>query len=103
MKKHDLTDHTPQAIKACPKDNTPTLHVDIAKYQCFLDDPNLTPSEKEEFLRIMWEIIVNFVELGYGVHPLQELFVPASAKDGGSLVETEVAPISENKNADEHL
>lgn len=51
----------------------PVLSVDVTKYQALLDDPNLSEAQKEEFLRALWSIVVTFVELGFGVHPLQEV------------------------------
>lgn len=50
-----------------------TLSIDVAKYQAFLDGSGLAPEQKEEFLRAMWSIVVTFVELGFGVHPLQQV------------------------------
>ena len=47
--------------------------VDVEKYQSFLDESDLTDSQKEEFLDAIWSIVVSFVELGFGVHPLQEV------------------------------
>lgn len=51
----------------------PVLTVDVEKYQALLDDPSLSEAQKEEFLRALWSIVVTFVELGFGVHPLQEV------------------------------
>ena len=51
----------------------PTMTVDVERYQKFLDGSDMSPAEKEEFLQALWQIIVSFVELGYGVHPLQEV------------------------------
>lgn len=51
----------------------PIVTVDIEKYQSYLDDPSLSVEQKEEFLQALWSIIVTFVELGFGVHPLQEV------------------------------
>jgi hypothetical protein len=51
----------------------PVLTVDVNKYQALLDDPSLSEAQKEEFLRALWSIVVTFVELGFGVHPLQEV------------------------------
>lgn len=51
----------------------PVVTVDIEKYQAYLDDPNLSDEQKEEFLQALWSIVVTFVELGFGVHPLQEV------------------------------
>jgi hypothetical protein len=49
----------------------PILSVDVEKYQAFLDEADMTEAQKEEFLQALWSIIVSFVEMGFGVHPLQ--------------------------------
>jgi hypothetical protein len=51
----------------------PILTVNVEKYQAFLDGSDMTEAQKEEFLQALWSIIVSFVELGFGVHPLQEI------------------------------
>ncbi len=48
-----------------------TLTIDYALYEQYLDDSDLTVDQKREFLDTLWNIIVNFVDLGFGVHPLQ--------------------------------
>lgn len=54
------------------KTNTrPRLELDVALYQEMLDDPALTDAQKEQIIRALWDIIVAFVDLGYGVHPAQ--------------------------------
>lgn len=57
-----------------------TLSIDVAKYQEFLDGTDLRPEQKEEFLSAVWSVVVTFVELGFDVHPLQEV----CGKDGDS-------------------
>lgn len=49
-----------------------TLQVDTAKYQEYLDDPDLSNEQKEQIVEALWTIIIAFVDLGYGVSPLQE-------------------------------
>lgn len=44
----------------------------------------MTAAEKADFLQSLWQIIVSFVELGYGVHPLQEV----CGKDAGISTES---------------
>ena len=56
------------------------LKVDVERYQSYLDDTDMTPAQKEEFLQAMWLIMISFVELGFEVHPLQEV----CGKDGQS-------------------
>lgn len=60
----------------------PVLAVDVEKYQAMLDGSNLTPEQKEEFLQALWSIMVSFVELGFGVHPLQEVCGQDAGTDG---------------------
>lgn len=49
------------------------LKVDVERYQSYLDGMNMTSSQKEEFLQAMWLMMVSFVELGFEVHPVQEV------------------------------
>lgn len=79
MKHYDGADSTPNILEAFSATTRPTLSIDVARYQEYLDGSDLTPEQKEEFLRAMWSVVVTFVELGYGVHPLQE----ACGKDAG--------------------
>lgn len=48
------------------------VEIDIEKYQAYLDGSDLTPAQKEDFLRALWSVIVSFVDLGFGVHPAQQ-------------------------------
>lgn len=57
----------------------PVITVDVRKYQSLLDDSGMTDEQKEEFLQALWSVVVTFVELGFGVHPLQEV----CGKDSG--------------------
>jgi len=49
----------------------PVITVDYEKYAPLLDDPDLSEGQKREFLQALWNIITNFVDLGFGVHPVQ--------------------------------
>ena len=49
----------------------PVITVDYEKYAHLLDDPDLSEDQKREFLQAVWNIITNFVDLGFGVHPVQ--------------------------------
>lgn len=51
----------------------PIVTVDVEKYQHYLDGSNMTEKQKEEFLQALWSVMVTFVELGFRVHPLQEV------------------------------
>ena len=51
----------------------PFITVDVRKYQDLLDESNMSDEQKEEFLQALWSIVVTFVELGFGVNPMQEV------------------------------
>lgn len=52
---------------------TPTLEVEVDEYQAYLDDPNISDDQKAEMIEILWSIVVNFVDMGFGIHPVQEV------------------------------
>ncbi|MEO1151836.1 MAG: hypothetical protein AAFW83_12745 [Pseudomonadota bacterium] len=52
--------------------SSPVVSVDVDAYAHFLDGADLTETQKEELLQALWSIIVEFVSLGFGVHPIQQ-------------------------------
>lgn len=68
--------------EATPKGRKPDINpvsdprvvtVDVERYQHFLDESDLTDDEKQQVMQALWGIIVNFVDLGFGVHPVQAM------------------------------
>ncbi|MEM6656684.1 MAG: hypothetical protein AAF625_01245 [Pseudomonadota bacterium] len=51
--------------------NRERLEVDVDRYQSFLDSSGVSDEHKAEFLKALWTVIVAFVDLGYGIHPVQ--------------------------------
>jgi hypothetical protein len=49
------------------------IKVDVDRYQSYLDGTNLTAGQKEQFIQDMWLVMMSFVELGFEVHPVQEV------------------------------
>ena len=49
------------------------IGVDYEKYQRLLDESGLPEDAKREIIDALWSIIVSFVDLGFGVHPMQEV------------------------------
>lgn len=58
--------------KAVEDRSAPSLEVDVKRYQAYLDDPSLSRDQKLEILTAFWSVITTFVELGFGVHPVQQ-------------------------------
>lgn len=84
----------------------PSLGIDTAKYQAYLDDPSLSEAQKEEIVLTLWSIIVAFVDLGFGVHPLQEVLgqeacgkLGATLDAQGNKDSNEIKPISDLNKA----
>lgn len=48
------------------------VQVDYEKYLHFLDDEDLDESQKITLLESLWSILLSFVDLGFGIHPVQQ-------------------------------
>lgn len=51
----------------------PALQFDPAEYREFLESCDWTDEQKDEFTAALWQIVLNFVDLGFGLHPSQGL------------------------------
>lgn len=56
-----------------PETAPPTLTIDWDAYLPFLEDENISEEEKHELIEALWSIMVSFVDLGFGVHPVQQV------------------------------
>ena len=99
MKNFNGANNTATILEAFSASAHPTLSIDVAKYQEYLDGSDLTPEQKEEFLQAVWSIVVTFVELGYGVHPLQEACGKDHECDGESPAQAADAVLSEDQSS----
>lgn len=74
--KHDTNIGAPDLSEALDKavalGHGSRLEIDLDHYQSYLDDPSLSPDQREEIVGALWMIISAFVELGFGVHPAQQ-------------------------------
>lgn len=68
----DCPDLTKAVNNAARVSHHSRLEVDLDYYQSYLDDPSLSPDQKKEIIGALWTIITAFVELGFGVHPVQQ-------------------------------
>lgn len=51
----------------------PALTFDPDAYREFLADCGLSEIQQQEFLSALWTIIVGFVDLGFGIHPINHV------------------------------
>lgn len=50
----------------------PALQLDVEYYQAFLDDADIPDEQKKELIETLWNIVVTFVDLGFGIEPVQQ-------------------------------
>ncbi|MEM6942373.1 MAG: hypothetical protein AAF416_21775 [Pseudomonadota bacterium] len=48
------------------------LEVDLDQFQHRLDSAGMTEAQKTEYLQLTWSIVLQFVDLGYQLHPVQQ-------------------------------
>lgn len=57
---------------SAPAGAVPMLHIDYEYYAKFLEDVDATDDEKRELIEAIWNVIVEFISLGFHVHPMQQ-------------------------------
>ncbi|WP_299724856.1 hypothetical protein [uncultured Tateyamaria sp.] len=78
-----LSDALDAALEKAPMKS---VGIDVEKYQAYLDDPDLSDEEREQLVLLIWQIMMAFVDLGFGVHPVQQACgqVPESVDETGN-------------------
>ena len=54
-----------------PETAPPRLTIDWDAYLPFFESEDITEEEKREMIEVLWAIMVSFVDLGLGIHPVQ--------------------------------
>ena len=73
-----MVDHNkPDAVSTA----RPALKLDVERYEKMLNDCDLTEEQRQDFLETIWSIIVGFVDLGFDIHPLQQVDNDGCGKD----------------------
>jgi hypothetical protein len=102
--KHDTHIGAPDLSEALDKavslGHGSRLEIDLDHYQSYLDDPSLSPDQRDEIIGALWMIISAFVELGFGVHPAQQACgKPQTVLDRKAISES-TKPKQDKKNPD---
>ncbi|MEM8985617.1 MAG: hypothetical protein AAGC95_02750 [Pseudomonadota bacterium] len=77
------------------KSSLPMVTVDFEYYEKYLSDYEITDEQKRKFIEIMANIMMGFVDLGFGIAPGQilcgedESACDLSSKNGGNPVYSE--------------
>lgn len=59
-------------VKSVDHIHIPPLIFDANEYLKYIEDYDLSKAEQQELLETLWNIIIQFVDLGFGIHPIQQ-------------------------------
>jgi len=48
------------------------ITIDYSLYEHYLENSDLSEDQKKEFLDTLWQMVTAFVDMGFGVHPIQQ-------------------------------
>lgn len=60
-----------KSAPAAPVERKPSVGIDVDYYQGLIDDPDIPEARKRELIEIIGSIVMSFIDLGFGVHPVQ--------------------------------
>jgi hypothetical protein len=75
----------------------PHLTLDYALYESLLDDSDLSEEQKRELIETLWNIVISFVDLGFGFNPVQ-LICEQNRDIAENLAENLLSSKSDNQN-----
>lgn len=64
---------TPATAPENPTPPRPVLSFDPKEFCQHLADCDWTEEQKVEFIEALWQIVVSFVDLGFDLHPVQQV------------------------------
>jgi len=78
-----MTKEIKQNFSDAAQEPFPPLTIDWDLYGEMLKDSDLSEAEQRELIETLWTIVVGFVDLGFGIHPVQQ----ASQESSGQHIE----------------
>lgn len=67
-----MTDTIPTDTMQTREERWPVLTIDYELFEHLLEHCDASDEEKRQFIEACWNIIVSFVDLGFGIHPMQQ-------------------------------
>lgn len=91
------SDDETQSINIVDQTGYPVLTFDADDYREYVQDMDLTEKQEQELLQALWSIIVQFVDLGFGIESVQRatLATPCSRPSDVSQEETNKSVVEE--------
>lgn len=75
MSKSDQTGQKGTVVNnraAAPQAQFRALQFDPAEFLHFIEDEDISEADAVALLEVIWQIMVAFVDLGFGIHPVQQ-------------------------------
>lgn len=62
----------PPGHESAPTSQELAIQFDAQEFVHFLAESDLTEAEKLEYVQTIWAIVLQFVDMGFGLHPIQQ-------------------------------
>ena len=79
----------------------PVITLDVSLCESYLADSGMSEDQKRKFLETLWSIIVGFVDLGFGIHPVQQALEAGSSEPASESGKPDAARRAPNQQ-EEH-
>lgn len=73
-----------QSLRIVDRTGEPVLALDADAYRQYVEDFDLSEDQENELLQAIWTIIVQFVDLGFGIESVQQVLEDKKHTDSGS-------------------
>lgn len=67
----DTQHDNPIALLPQNEGDIPAFTIDVDYYQRVIDDPDVSEARKRQLIEIIGNIVMSFIDLGFGIHPVQ--------------------------------
>lgn len=74
----------------------PSLQVDWEVYAQMLEASDWSDAQKREFIETIWSLVMTFVDLGYGVHPVQQACGESNSLD--EIIKADMLSLPQSKS-----
>jgi hypothetical protein len=75
------------------------LSIDWDLYGSYLEGSDLSDEQKRELIETLWNIVVAFVDLGFGIHPVQQVCEQeAEIRDFAALIDGDMLNLENLSN-----
>ena len=77
----------------------PSLQVDWEVYAQMLEASDWSDDQKREFIETIWSLVMTFVDLGYGIHPVQQACGESNSLD--EIIKADMLSLPQSKSKTE--